>query len=111
LMVVTEEWIPVESGYEAVIAEQLIAEGRRFEKPLRFDAREAVFPDFWLKDTAAPVPMEVWGMSTAEYQARKQEKTAHYDATYGSGGWWSWNAANGDSIPAIPPPVALQPSH
>ncbi|MFY2804317.1 DUF1173 family protein, partial [Achromobacter dolens] len=36
LMHVTREWIPVESGYEALIADQLVATKRRFEKPLRF---------------------------------------------------------------------------
>lgn len=43
--------LPVDSGYEALIAEKLVAARRRFEKPLRFDAGDdAVFPDFWLRD-------------------------------------------------------------
>lgn len=102
LMWVTKEWIPVDSGFEALIAEKLVAEQRRFEKPLRFDSQDAVFPDFWLKDRGAPIPMEVWGMTTLDYQTRKQEKIAHYDAQYGPGNWWSWNGAAGDQIPDFP---------
>ena len=101
-MWVTKEWIPVDSGFEALIAEKLVDEQRRFEKPLRFDSQDAVFPDFWLKDRGAPVPMEVWGMTTPDYQTRKAEKIAHYDSTYGPGNWWSWNGAAGDDIPAFP---------
>ncbi|WP_313065163.1 DUF1173 family protein [Achromobacter animicus] len=105
LMQITRDWIPVDSGYEALIAEKLVAEKRRFEKPLRFDAGEdAVFPDFWLRDRPVPLPLEVWGLSTPDYQARKKEKAAHYDETYGAGGWWSWNAAVGDLVPDLPAP-------
>ena len=105
LMQITRDWIPVDSGYEALIAEKLVAEKRRFEKPLRFDAGEdAVFPDFWLRDGPVPLPLEVWGLSTPDYQARKKEKAAHYDETYGAGGWWSWNAAVGDLVPDLPAP-------
>ncbi|SHI12543.1 DUF1173 family protein [Pollutimonas bauzanensis] len=102
LMWMTKDWIPVDSGFEALLAERLVQENRRFEKPLRFDSHEHVFPDFWLKDTGAPVPMEVWGMATPDYQARKQEKIAHYDSSYGPGNWWSWNGAAGDELPELP---------
>lgn len=102
LMWMTKDWIPVDSGFESLIAEKLVAENRKFEKPLRFDSEDAVFPDFWLKDRGAPVPMEVWGMATPAYQARKQEKIAHYDQTYGPGNWWSWNGAAGDPVPEFP---------
>lgn len=110
LMHVTREWIPVDSGYEALIADQLVATKRRFEKPLRFDAGEdATFPDFWLKDMENPMPLEVWGMATAEYQARKAEKAVLYNGTYGEDGWWSWNAAIGDPVPDFPPKSGSRP--
>lgn len=105
LMQITRDWIPVDSGFEALIAEKLVAEKRRFEKPLRFDAGEdAVFPDFWLRDVSIPIPLEVWGMSSTDYQARMREKTAHYDEAYGTGTWWAWNAAIGDPVPDLPQP-------
>ena len=83
-------------------AEKLVAEGRRFEKPLRFDADDVTFPDFWLKDVGAPIPMEVWGMTSTDYQARKAEKSTYYDETYGKDGWWGWNGAAGDDLPEFP---------
>lgn len=106
LMWITREWIPVDSGFEALIAEKLASENRRFEKPLRFDSEMAVFPDFVLKDCEQPsMPLEVWGMSTSRYLDRKQEKAAYYDQTYGPGNWWSWNGAAGDPIPDFPAPA------
>ncbi|MCD0500930.1 DUF1173 domain-containing protein [Achromobacter sp. MY14] len=109
LMQTTHDWIPVDSGYEALVADKLVAEKRRFEKPLRFDAGEdAAFPDFWLRDRHTPAPLEVWGMNTPEYLARKAEKGQHYDETYGKDGWWAWNASIGDPVPEFPPPINLQ---
>lgn len=109
LMQITRNWIPVDSGYEALVADQLVVAGRRFDKPLRFDAsEEATFPDFWLKDTANPMPLEIWGMATPDYEERKVAKSAYYDATYGKDGWWSWNAAAGDPVPGFPPSLHAQ---
>ena len=110
LMSVSQDWIPVESSFEVLVAEKLVAERRRFEKPLRFDADDVTFPDFWLKDVGAPMPMEVWGMTSSDYQARKTEKSAYYDETYGKDGWWSWNGADGDELPEFPSSIG-QTSH
>jgi len=103
LMVTTPQWIPVDSGYEAAVVAALVAENRRFEKPLRFDAGEdRVFPDFWLRDRAEDLPMEVWGMTDPEYVARKEKKISYYDQTYGAGNWWQWDAAAGGPMPPFP---------
>lgn len=103
LMRVTQQWIPIDSGYEAAVASALVAAQRRFEKPLRFDAGEdQVFPDFWLKDRGRALPMEVWGLTDPEYLARKEKKTSYYDETYGAGNWWQWDAASGGPIPPFP---------
>jgi len=103
LMATTPEWIPVDSGYESAVVASLVAEGRRFEKPMRFDAGDdQVFPDFWLKDVDETLPMEVWGMTDSDYLARKAEKIAHYDGKYGVDRWWQWDAAAGAPIPPFP---------
>lgn len=110
LMPVSEQWIPFDSQYEAVVEQKLRKEGRRFYKPLRFDASdEHVFPDFWLTDfpDRTEMPMEVFGMQTPEYLMRKYIKTQYYNDNYGVEGWWSWDAAESsgvDSIPAFPQP-------
>jgi len=109
LMPVTERWIPVDSGHEAVIEARLAEEGRSFDKPLRFDAdEEVVFPDFWLLDVGNAYPLEVFGMATEEYLLRKQRKIEQYHREYGVDGWWSWDAASDPArarIPAFPAPV------
>lgn len=107
LMRVTPRFIPVDSGYEAIIEARLCEEERSFIKPLRFDAEEDTLPDFVLTDVDGKesVPMEVFGMNTDEYRARRAVKTEGYNKEYGVGGWWSWDATRKDAeenIPAFP---------
>ncbi|HCQ7112515.1 TPA: DUF1173 family protein, partial [Enterobacter hormaechei] len=95
LMHVSENWIPLDSSYEAVVAEKLDAEHRQYVKPMRYDASiSEVFPDFYLLDTKSdkPFPMEVFGMATPAYLARKQLKKDYYNREYGPYGWWHWDA-------------------
>lgn len=111
-MRVTEDWLPVDSNYEQVIADDLVAEGRRFIKPLRYDADEdEVFPDFILLDTGnyRGTPMEVFGMTSAEYKARQAEKTDYYNEAFGIEGWWRWIPAEERERAAFPLKVA--PDH
>jgi len=63
-----------------------------------------VFPDFVLKDVPGvdALPMEVFGMNSPEYLQRRQVKTAHYEAEYGPGRWWYWDAAAKPDMPAFP---------
>lgn len=108
LMQVSDNWIPLDSSYEADVARKLDAEQRSYIKPLRFDASVSeVFPDFCLLDTRGtePFPMEVFGMATPAYLARKQLKTDYYNRKYGLYGWWHWDAtvnASPDSVPDFP---------
>ncbi|SAI72970.1 Predicted transcriptional regulators containing the CopG/Arc/MetJ DNA-binding domain [Bordetella ansorpii] len=107
LMRVTSDWIPVDSTYEAQAADWLVTQGRRFEKPLRFDAsNEHTFPDFWLLDAGRDFPMEAWGRSDADYLRRRADKVQYYDAKYDVGGWWSWDASAGQAFPALPDAVS-----
>lgn len=99
LMRVTDYWLPVESDYEHTVADELVDDGRRFIKPLRYDAdEEEVFPDFILLDTDHPrgTPMEVFGMNSTEYRARQAVKVDYYNDVFGVTGWWSW-------IPSVEP--------
>ncbi|NKE96871.1 DUF1173 domain-containing protein (plasmid) [Pantoea agglomerans] len=104
LMTVSPRFIPLDSGYESAVEEKLWQEKRAFIKPLCYDGEEDVFPDFVLKDVPGvdALPMEVFGMNTPEYLLRMQEKTSYYEAEYGPGHWWSWNAAEKSDMPAFP---------
>ncbi|CAM3003793.1 DUF1173 family protein [Komagataeibacter xylinus] len=106
LMTVSRSMLPFESSHELAVADALVAAGRAFEKPLRFDAeRNLVFPDFILQDTArsAGYPMEVFGRTDEAYTARRAGKENYYNMTFGAGGWWSWDATTASRIPAFPP--------
>lgn len=115
LMQVTQNWIPVDSSYEQIIADKLTAEQRGYVKPLRFDAGEdTVFPDFILLDTGKDTPMEVFGRTDEAYEARKAEKIEYYKENFGSDGWWCWNAAAdtaGAKIPPFPPLARRAPNN
>ena len=108
LMRTTSYWLPVESDYEQTIADELVKVGRRFIKPLRYDADETdVFPDFILLDTADSrgTPMEVFGMTSTEYRERQAEKAAYYNEAFGLDGWWCWVTSERREYPPFPPAV------
>lgn len=90
-MAITPAWIPIDSSREFEFAQLLVAQGRRFEKPLRYDSAESVFPDFVLENTVQPVPIEIYGMGTlADYAARREKKRSTYQDTY-PGRHWEWD--------------------
>lgn len=109
LMQVSSSWVPVESSYELVIADKLVAEERAFLKPLRYDAGQAaVHPDFILLDTKVEAPMEVFGRTDEAYTSRMQEKIDYFNQHFGQKSWWCWNAAEdreGHAIPDFPEKV------
>ncbi|UCV17805.1 DUF1173 domain-containing protein [Ferribacterium limneticum] len=61
LMLTTEHWIPIDGVHELPLVDALVAQQRRFIKPLRYDARSGVpFPNGLLLDAGpAPVPLHV----------------------------------------------------
>ena len=83
-----------------MVADRLVLQERSFEKPLRFSGSDSIHPDFILKDTLAPVYMEVFGMDSPEYLRRRREKLADY-ASKGRA-LWCWNAASGSKMPGFP---------
>ena len=101
LMLTNWRAIPVESSYELQIADLLVAQERRFTKPMRYDAAvDAVFSDFVLSDAGeGGVPMEVYGISgNAQYEERKQDKRIWYRMQ----GQRSWEWTPPEVVPALP---------
>lgn len=94
VMPVVNGHIPYDSSYEKEFALELIRRERCFKKPLRYDAGlDMVHPDFMLLDTPAPVVIEVYGMNTPEYLARKKEKQSIYSGEEYPFECWDWDAA------------------
>lgn len=82
------------------MADHLSRAGRTFVKPLRYDAADAVFPDFVLLDTDPLTCVEVWGITGREdYDERKRAKQAHYQQA--ATPLIEWNVHDD-----LPPPVA-----
>ncbi|MCQ7129014.1 DUF1173 domain-containing protein [Salmonella enterica] len=84
---------------------QQCPEHRQYVKPMRYDASiSEVFPDFYLLDTKSdkPFPMEVFGMATPAYLARKQLKKDYYNREYGPYGWWHWDATTASETMVLP---------
>lgn len=100
LMLTTTSYIPVDSTYEAKLAQHLVTANRSFIKPLHYDVREQLLPDFVLTDTDPETYLEVFGMDTAQYTQRKQEKIKIY-AEQGKQ-LWTWEAHTGVPWPHLP---------
>ncbi|BBQ02749.1 hypothetical protein BSFA1_78770 (plasmid) [Burkholderia sp. SFA1] len=79
LQLCSSSFVPCDSSYEVEMANLLVAERRRFIKPLRLEAGDVMLPDFQLTDTRQPTAIEIYGMQGNEqYLARKKEKQALY---------------------------------
>lgn len=100
LMLVNEQWIPMEGVHEWPLIDDLIAQERRFLKPLRYDAKAAVaFPNALLLDCGAtPVPLHL----TSEFMNPKEralkDKAIRAD---GKTNVWHWHTAL--PTPPLPP--------
>lgn len=57
LMLASRDWIPLEGQHELPLVEALVAQQRRFFKPLRYDARTAAFFANALLLDAGPSPV------------------------------------------------------
>ena len=105
LMHLSERGVPLDSSLEGRVEAMLAADSRSYRKPLRYDAdNDATLPDFVLEDCTPSMPLEVFGRDEPEYVQRKQAKIRHYDAQYGVGQWWHWDAtAQADPPQPFPP--------
>ena len=77
LMLASAHWIPIEGVHELQLIDTLVAQNRRFVKPLRYDARSAAaFPNALLLD-AGPVPLQVVSaFMDPKERAAKEKATA-----------------------------------
>lgn len=103
LMPVTQNYIPFDSSYEKRIADLLVEQSRKFEKPMHYDHQQLTLPDFELLDTHTRIPMEIYGMvGNVDYNERKRKKTAIYRDS--STPYWSWDLSHQATPPSFPAP-------
>ena len=99
LMLVTDQWIPLDSLYELPLVEALQRQGRVFTKPLKFDAKSAAgFPNVRLLDAgAALVPLHVISPFMDPKDRALKEKAIKASGPSG----WSWETdKNKSELPA-----------
>lgn len=98
-MLVHPQWIPIEGVHELPLLDTLIAQQRRFVKPLRYDARTAAeFPNALLLDTGdEPVALHV---ASDFLDLKERAAKARVLSGLGPAGW-VWRT--GDRMPALPP--------
>ncbi|TXT28013.1 MAG: hypothetical protein FD131_3393 [Rhodocyclaceae bacterium] len=86
LMLTSEQWIPIEGVHEIPLIDALVAQQRRFVKPLRYDARSAaIFPNALLLDTgSAPMPLHVFSAFMDPKERTAKEKAI---AAAGQNAW------------------------
>lgn len=102
LMLTSEHWIPIEGVHELPLIHALIAQHRRFVKPLRYDARSAAaFPNALLLDAGAtPVPLHVVSAFMDPKERAAKEKAialGKLDA------WVRWTDQPMPALPAAAP--------
>ncbi|HID9624765.1 TPA: DUF1173 family protein, partial [Enterobacter hormaechei] len=103
-------YIPLDSLNEGAFEQKLYELERSFYKPLRYDSSTSEYlADFCLTDAPTenhlPIPVEIWGMNTPDYQEHRLVKERWYNANYGAAGWLSWDATRTsvDSIESLLP--------
>jgi len=76
-MLCSSVFLPCDSIHEVAMANRLVAEHRRFEKPIRMADGDEMLADFVLLDTRPATHVEIYGMNgLASYEQRKAEKQA-----------------------------------
>ncbi len=104
LMLTSEHWIPIEGVHELPLVHALVDQGRRFVKPLRYDARSAAaFPNALLLD-AGPLPLPLHVISAFMAPKERTEKERVVRAA-GAAPWLWWST---EAMPALPEAVMLR---
>jgi hypothetical protein len=105
LMLTSEHWIPVEGVHELPLIQALVAQHRRFLKPLRYDTRRvSEFANALLLDAGpAVVPLHLLStfMNPAERLAKERAIAA------GGAAAWVWRTE--DAMPPLPAPLTATP--
>lgn len=98
LMLTDAHWIPVDGVHELPLLQALVGQGRRFIKPLRYDAAaSSAFPNALLLDAGAvPVPLHVVSAFAEAAAQRAKEQTIAQAGV----GVWVWRTAT--AMPPLP---------
>ncbi|MFY9328447.1 MAG: DUF1173 family protein [Georgfuchsia sp.] len=104
LMLTSEHWIPIEGVHELPLVDTLIAQHRRFVKPLGYDAKSAApFPNALLLDAGStPIPLHVISAFIDSKERAAKEKVI----SMGNETSWVW--CTDQPMPAFTPAATLR---
>lgn len=107
LMLVTDQWIPIEALHELPLINELVDQHRRFVKPLRYDASTACsFPNALLLDAGeAPIPLQVVSPFMQAKERSAKDKAIREGEAGQPGIQWIWHTDQ----PMPPLPVTASP--
>jgi hypothetical protein len=100
LMMVSDQWIPLDHIHEKPLVDKLVREQRTFIKPLRYEAQHAGhFPNLQLLDVGAqPVALDILSAFLAP-----QERTAKANGIAAHQGFgWVWDTSQCAVVPDLP---------
>jgi Protein of unknown function (DUF1173) len=103
LMMVDQNWVPIDSAIEREVCEKLIAAKRAFIKPLRYEAKHAGgFPNFKLVDMGD----SALALDIVSAFASDKERAAKHKALEDRGKEkWIWDTAREKEMPDFPAAV------
>ncbi|MDM5008277.1 hypothetical protein QT349_26160 (plasmid) [Escherichia coli] len=105
-MHVSENWIPLDSSYEAVkvVKSWMQSTGDTLSPCFLMRVLVQCSLDFYLFDTKCDKlsAMVLFGMATPAYLAQKQLKKDYYNREYGPYGWWHWDATTASETMVLP---------
>ncbi len=93
--------IPIDSRFELKMENHLVAQRRRFIKPIFRDSGYPHLHDFVLLDMGRPLPIEVNGRDDEGYLKRKQKTKEFLEENF-NGHYLIWSAIDGDPLPDLP---------
>jgi hypothetical protein len=98
MMLVSDQWVPLEGLHELPLVEELQRQGRSFLKPLKFDAKSAAgFPNALLLDTdGGPFPLHVVSAFLDPKERSAKEKVVR------GLGQTAWVWQTDKAMPALP---------
>jgi len=99
MMLVNEQWLPMDGLHELHFIERLCAEHRSFIKPLQYDAKvTGMFPNALLVDVGkTPKRLHVLSSLAPPRERAAKEKVVHAEGDSA----WVWNIER--EMPALPP--------